>query len=154
MRKITIFAVSGALALTANTSTLADSKSAAQFLLTTCLPAMDDVSNVEAMAQEGHWTPKPGSPPTQFRTSNSRWELIKDGLMYEDGEGVPEDHVAAHMWFNLAAHHGPGGLEDAPKHRVEDALKHRKQVAAKITPEQIAEAEKRFAEWRRGGPIP
>jgi hypothetical protein len=75
---ITIFVVSGPLVLTANTSTLADSKSAAEFLLRTCLPAMDNVSSVGTMAQEGNWTPKPDSPPTQFRTSNSRWEVIKD----------------------------------------------------------------------------
>jgi hypothetical protein len=78
MHKITILAVSGALVLAATTSALADSKSAAEFLLKTCLPAMDNVSNVEAMAQEGNWTPKPDSPPTQFRTSNSNWEVIKD----------------------------------------------------------------------------
>jgi hypothetical protein len=78
MRKTTILAVSGALVLAATTSALADSKSAAEFLLKTCLPAMDNVSKVEAMAQEGNWTPKSVSPPTQFRTSNSRWEVTKD----------------------------------------------------------------------------
>jgi hypothetical protein len=92
MRKITIFAVSGALVLTANTSTLADSKSAAEFLLRTCLHAMDNVSNVEAMAQEGNWTPKPDSPPTQFRTSNSRWEVIKD-----------EENCSVNVWISHLA---------------------------------------------------
>src|SRR5260370_24370165 len=65
------------------------------------------------------------------------------GLMYVNGWGVPQDYVAAHMWFNLAA---AGGLKDAATNRD--------RVAAKMTPQQIAEAEKRFAEWRRGGPIP
>jgi hypothetical protein len=77
MRIITILAVSGAFVLAANTSALADSKSAAEFLLKTCLPAMDNVSKVEAMAQEGNWTPKPDRSSTPFRTSNSRWEITK-----------------------------------------------------------------------------
>ena len=25
------------------------------------------------------------------------------GVMYDDGEGVPQDYVQAHMWCNLAA---------------------------------------------------
>jgi uncharacterized protein len=70
------------------------------------------------------------------------------GVMYEDGAGMPKDYVAAHMWFNLAARHGPGGC--APTSECDRALKHRERVAAKMTSEQIAEAEKRFAEWRRG----
>lgn len=28
------------------------------------------------------------------------------GVMYDNGEGVPEDFVRAHMWFNLAAANG------------------------------------------------
>jgi uncharacterized protein len=73
------------------------------------------------------------------------------GVMYEDGGGVPKDYVAAHMWFNLAARHGAGGC--APTSECDRALKHRERVAAMMTPEQIAEAEKRFAGWRRS-PIP
>jgi uncharacterized protein len=64
------------------------------------------------------------------------------GLMYANGWGVSQDYVAAHMWFNLAA---AGGLKEA--------LTSRELVAAKMPPEQIAEAEKRFAEWRPGGPV-
>jgi len=78
MRKIAILAVSGAFVLAANTPALADSKSAAEFLLKTCLPAMDNLSKVEAMAQEGNWTPKPVlNPSSRFRTSNSKWEVTK-----------------------------------------------------------------------------
>jgi uncharacterized protein len=64
------------------------------------------------------------------------------GYMYDHGQGVPQDYVAAHMWFSLAA---AGGLKQA--------LTSRDEVAAKMTPEQIAEAEKRFAKWQRGGQI-
>jgi len=62
------------------------------------------------------------------------------GLMYSNGEGVPQDYVAAHMWFNLS---GAGGYTDAPQWR--DA------VAAKMTPAQIAEAQRLAREWKASG---
>ena len=45
MRKIIGLALTAAAALAASLPALADSKSAAQFVLKTCLPAMDDLSN-------------------------------------------------------------------------------------------------------------
>src|ERR1700719_988459 len=78
MRKITVLAVSGAFVLAASTSAFADSKSAAEFLLKTCLPAMDDMSNVEAMAREGNWIAKPVLRPTNsVERSRSMWDVIK-----------------------------------------------------------------------------
>ena len=62
------------------------------------------------------------------------------GFMYENGRGVPLDFVSAHMWFNLAA-----------KGRNAFATKNLDRLAAKLTPAQIGEAEKRLAEWR---PLP
>ena len=59
------------------------------------------------------------------------------GLMYRNGEGVTQDYVQAHMWLNLAAANG-----DA------DAVKNRDIVAAKMTPAQIAEAQKLAREWK------
>ena len=59
------------------------------------------------------------------------------GAMYAQGQGVPQDYVLAHMWFNLAAAKG-----DA------DAVKNRDRVAAKMTPAQIAEAQKLAREWK------
>src|SRR5712671_6597991 len=56
------------------------------------------------------------------------------GLMYAVGWGVQQDDDAARVWFNLAA---AGGLRKALTSRE----------AAKMTPEQIAEADQRFAEW-------
>jgi hypothetical protein len=52
------------------------------------------------------------------------------GAMYGNGTGVAQDWVQAHKWFNLAA--GSGNVESA---RNRDA------VAARMTPEQIAEAQ-------------
>jgi uncharacterized protein len=53
------------------------------------------------------------------------------GVMYSHGEGVPQDYVRAHMWFNLAG--AAGNLE---------ATKNRDIVAAKMTPQQVSEAQK------------
>jgi uncharacterized protein len=64
------------------------------------------------------------------------WAQDNLGFMYANGRGVQQDYVAAHMWFDLAA---AGGLRET--------LASRQLVAAKMTPEQIAEAKKRFAEW-------
>jgi TPR repeat protein len=65
------------------------------------------------------------------------------GFMYKAGRGVPQDYVSAHMWWNLAAASGD-----------QYAAKHRDEVAALMTPPQIAEAQKLAREWRptRGGP--
>ena len=60
------------------------------------------------------------------------------GVMYEKGEGVAQDYVRAHMWFNLGAISG-----DRKK-----ALANRDRVAAKMTPAQIAEAQKLALDWK------
>jgi hypothetical protein len=57
--------------------------------------------------------------------------------MYDNGLGVPQDYVIAHMWFNLAA---AGGEIGAPKARAG--------VAEKMTPAQIAEAQELAREWK------
>ena len=59
------------------------------------------------------------------------------GLMYAKGEGVLQDYVLAHMWFNLAAAQGEKVATD-----LRDSL------AKKMTPAQIAEAQKLAAEWK------
>ncbi len=64
------------------------------------------------------------------------------GLMYGKGLGVPQDHVQAHMWFNVAASRFPPG-EDRDK-----AVKKRDIVAKRMTPAQISEAQKLAWEWK------
>jgi hypothetical protein len=56
------------------------------------------------------------------------------GVLNYEGEGVPEDDVLAHMWFNLASS-GPSG-ED----RTEQAAEARAKIANEMTPEDISEA--------------
>ena len=52
-------------------------------------------------------------------------------IMYGAGQGGMEDYKRAHMWFNLAAVKG-----------YSDAVKNRDIVAKRMTPQQIAEAQK------------
>jgi uncharacterized protein len=59
------------------------------------------------------------------------------GLLYANGQGAPQNYIIAHMWFNLAAARGN-----------EEGAKSRDFVATRMTAEQIAEAQRRSAEWR------
>jgi TPR repeat protein len=58
------------------------------------------------------------------------------GVMYYKGWGVPKDYVLAYMWFILAAAQGD-----------EEAVKLRDIVAGRMTPAQIAEAQRMAWEW-------
>ena len=66
------------------------------------------------------------------------------GVMYAKGQGVPQDYVLAHMWFNLATSRFPA-LE---KESREQAEKNRDIAASKMTPAQIAEAQRLAREWK------
>jgi TPR repeat protein len=58
------------------------------------------------------------------------------GSMYDNGQGVPQDYVLAHMWFNLAAAQG------------REIAKGLRDIAAKnMTREQLAEAQRLAREW-------
>jgi len=65
------------------------------------------------------------------------------GVLYFRGEGVPQDYVQAHMWFNLAASRLPSG------EKRDSAVKNRAITASVMTPEQIAEAQRLAREWRQ-----
>src|SRR5579872_2523611 len=68
--------------------------------------------------------------------------LFSMGELYERGFGVPQDYVQAHMWFNLAASRG-----DA------NGAKYRDIVAGKMTPADIAEAQRLARDWRPGSSV-
>ena len=66
------------------------------------------------------------------------------------GEGVPQDYVSAHMWLNLAASRATGRMADVRAAWV----KIRDSVAARMTREEISQAQQRAREWefaQRGG---
>lgn len=64
------------------------------------------------------------------------------GIHYEKGEGVRQDHIQAHMWLDLAARqhstYGPNPAASA----LRDGI-----AAAKMTQEQISEAQRLAREW-------
>ena len=60
------------------------------------------------------------------------------GFLYDQGEGVTQDYVLAHMWWDLAAARGN-----------ENAAINRDDLAAhKMTPDQITEAQRLAREWK------
>ena len=59
------------------------------------------------------------------------------GALYVKGQGVPQDYILAHMWINLSA-----------AQSNEKAIKNRDIVASKMTPAQIAEAQRLAREWK------
>jgi TPR repeat protein len=66
------------------------------------------------------------------------------GMMYAKGQGTPQDYVQAHKWFSLAASLLPGSGTEHKR----NALRARDAAASRMTPEQIAEAQKLAAEWK------
>ena len=61
---------------------------------------------------------------------------------YRNGQGVPQDYAQAHMWVTLAASRLPPGKDR------DNAVKKRDIVAERMTPAQIAEAQKLAREWK------
>lgn len=58
------------------------------------------------------------------------------GMMYRQGQGVPQDYIQAHLWLSLAAASGE-----------KDANKFRELLAAKMSARQIEEAQRLARSW-------
>ena len=56
--------------------------------------------------------------------------------MYKYGQGVPQNYVQAHKWYNLAATVGD-----------EDAVKYRDIIAKKMTPADFSKAQRLARQW-------
>jgi uncharacterized protein len=69
--------------------------------------------------------------------------MLNLGDRYAEGRTVPQDYVQAHKWFNLAGS-GAAASEEALRDR---AIRARERVAAAMTAEQIAEAQRLAREW-------
>jgi len=59
-------------------------------------------------------------------------------MMYHNGQGVLEDYVMAHMYFNIAAVSGN-----------ESAIENRGRVEKMMTPSQLEKAQGLAREWLR-----
>ena len=91
----------------------------------------------------GHGVPQdPAQAALWYRKAADQGNALAQahlGLIYEHGYGVPRDPVMARMWLNLAVSRAP---------LLSMAVKLRNEVAAKMTPAQIAEAERLAEEWK------
>jgi uncharacterized protein len=67
------------------------------------------------------------------------WAQQNLGFEYGNGQGLPQDYILAHMWSNLAA---------ADAETRDQAARNRDLDATKMTPGQIAEAQKMAREWK------
>lgn len=65
------------------------------------------------------------------------------GVSFASGEVGNTDNVSAYMWFDLAAAHYP--VSDT---RHDTAVTSRETLKSKMTPNEIAEAQKRAREWK------
>ncbi len=69
------------------------------------------------------------------------------GEMYRDAQGAPRDTVRAHMWMNLAAT-DQLGFDFGRGYCVEAARTERQDLATKMTPAQITEAQRLARDWK------
>ncbi len=62
---------------------------------------------------------------------------INLGVMYDKGQGVPQDYVLAHMWFSLASTKG-----------IKKAIEKRNSAESKMSPTQITKAQEMVRNWK------
>jgi len=71
--------------------------------------------------------------------------------VYGTSQGVAQDNVQAHLWFNLAAS-CPTGDSEVELKRNMSAQKYAREaldeIARKMTPQQIAEAQRLARDWK------
>ena len=98
-------------------------------------------SNLGAMYDRGEGVPQNYRQALKwYRKAADQGNAIAQyniGAMYASGHGVPQDYVTAHMWFDLSA-----AQDD------DDAAKNRDVIAQRMTPAQIAAAQKLTREWK------
>ena len=82
-----------------------------------------------------HLAAKYADPEGNAEAQNNFREMYTSlGMMYEQGQGVPQNYIIAHMWVNLAASRA---TDTATRNQ---AAKNCNRTAAEMTPAQIAEA--------------
>jgi TPR repeat protein len=62
--------------------------------------------------------------------------FLQLGVIYASGRSGLADRIAAHKWFNLAAARGN-----------RDAVAHRRELAAEMSEDEIAAAQRAAREW-------
>ena len=111
-----------------------------------------DQGNVKAQFLLGQMYDRGEGVPQDYAAAVSWYRKAADqglaqaqfllGSRYLQGQGVPQDYTQAHMWLNIAA----ANLQE--KEYRDKAIENRDGVAARMTPAQIAEAQRRAREWK------
>ena len=71
-----------------------------------------------------------------FGRTTDYWSPVQPGLMYEKGQGVEQDYVEAHKWFNISGINGN-----------EIGRRNADIIEKKMTPGQIAVAVGLTRKW-------
>jgi len=119
-------------------------------------PVETELPNLRRLAESGNVDAqvtlakmyRDGSGVTQNVVTAAKWfqsaaslgqseAQLAIGELFEEGHGVAQDFVKAHMWYNLAAAAGVSGAETR-----------RNAIGAKMTPEQLADAQRLASQWR------
>jgi TPR repeat protein len=82
---------------------------------------------------QGHLNLETAMPVEAGENPDTLFDL---GLLFASGRGAPVDLVAAHKWFNLAALKGRT-----------DAIAFRREVAAQMSADEIAIAQREARAW-------
>jgi len=85
-----------------------------------------------------------GEAAKWYRRAAERGDIAAQanlGTLYANGLGVEQDDVRAHMWFNLAA------SQTRARKARRRLMRKRNSVAARLSPEQLAEAQRLAQEW-------
>jgi hypothetical protein len=70
--------------------------------------------------------------------------------LYENGQGGDKDNVQAYKWYDIAAAIHAAEIDKLPPGAIESnqqEINYRDAIARKLTPDQIAEAQKLAREW-------
>ena len=101
--------------------------------------------NLGFMYQDGRGVPQDETEAVRWYrlAANQGFAVAQSnlGVMYRNGRGVPQDDVAAHMWLDLAT-----GAQSS-RYERDLYVTLRDDVAAGMTPEQVAEARRLAREW-------
>ena len=103
-----------------------------------------DNGDTEAQFQLGYMYELGRGVPQWYKQSIRLYELAADknnisaqyrlGIMYSSKDSVVQDYITAHMWANIAASNG-------------NSQKLRDNLAKKMSPQQIEEAQQKASEW-------
>ena len=115
-----------------------------EFRVSAAQGVADAQHNLGVMYERGYGVPQNYAEAVKWYrkaadqgTAEAQFNLA---YMYSNGKGVPRDYVQAHMWLSLAKAQGRTAATMA-----------RVMVAERMTPAQIAEAQRLAREWQPRG---